>query len=266
MLQGQLKRFVSRKRRVLQRHCRNSFSRTHHKSSIATWNLRRLGQGNWGETSWLKLRMLTRMCAARGCRAILLSDCFCDGSGSFSFRGLGGSWLVVFNGRCGILLVPAMANMWRRGGERRHDSPDGRSLAVVVPCAGRGFRGRVLSLVSVYGPVSGAGFDDERRVMFDSLSAILGFLPEGSVWIISGDFNAEIGFCGVGEESTLGTHALLLGDRFFKGPWLLAVWLSMPFCSDMLLPCMYSLLLLCFFTVVVFLLFARSGGFLNTFW
>ena len=97
--------------------------------------------------------------------------------------------------------------MWRRGGERRHDSPDGRSLAVVVPCACRGFKGRVLSLVSVYGPVSGAGFDDERRVMFDSMSAILGLLPERSVWIIGGDFNAEIGYRGVGEESTLGVHA-----------------------------------------------------------
>ena len=97
---------------------------------------------------------------------------------------------MVFNGRCGVLLDPGMANMWRRGGERRHESPDGRSLAlaVVVPCAGRGFRGRVLSLVSVYGPVSGVGFDDERRVMFDSLSAILGLLPERSVWIIGGDF------------------------------------------------------------------------------
>ena len=56
--------------------------------------------------------------------------------------------------------------MWRRGGEQRHDSPDGRSLAVVVPCAGPGFRGKVLSLVSVYGPVSGAGFDDERFSFF----------------------------------------------------------------------------------------------------
>ena len=174
MPQGQGPRVFSRKRRVLLRHSRTSFSRTHHKTSIATWNLRRLGQGNWGETSWLKLRMLTRMCVKRGWRAILLSDCFCDGSGSFSFKGLGGLWVVVFNGRCGILLDPGMANMWRRGGERRHDSPDGRSLAVVVPCAGRGFKGRVLSLVSVYGPVSGAGFDGERRVMFDSLSVISG--------------------------------------------------------------------------------------------
>ena len=39
-----------------------------------------------------------------------------------------------------------MANMWRRGGEKRHDAPDGRSLAVVIPCAGRGFRGRVCLL------------------------------------------------------------------------------------------------------------------------
>ena len=97
--------------------------------------------------------------------------------------------------------------MWRRGGERRHDSPDGRLLAVIVPCAGRGFRGRVLSLVSVYGPVSGAAFDQERRRMFDCLSTLLGFLPFRSVWVVGGDFNAEVGYRGVGEESTLGRHA-----------------------------------------------------------
>ena len=77
--------------------------------------------------------------------------------------------------------VPIWASP-RRGGERRHDAPDGRSLAVVIPCAGRGFRGKVLSLVSVYGPVSGAGFDQERRVMFDCLSTILGLLPFRSGW------------------------------------------------------------------------------------
>ena len=65
--------------------------------------------------------------------------------------------------------------MWRRGGN--DDSSDGRSLAVVVPCAGRGVRGRVLSLVSVYGPVSGSGFDVDRRVMFDELSSLLSKLP-----------------------------------------------------------------------------------------
>ena len=129
---------------------------------------------------------------------------FLQGSGSFSFKGLGGSWLVVFNGRCGILLDPGMANMWRRGGERRHDSPDGRSLAVVVPCAGRGSRVGFCLLFRYMVLYSGAGFDDERRVMFDSISAILGLLPERSVWIIGGDFNAEIGYRGVGEESTLG--------------------------------------------------------------
>ena len=97
--------------------------------------------------------------------------------------------------------------MWRRGGEKRHDAPDGRSMAVVIPCAGRGFRGKVLSLVSVYAPVSGAGFDQERRVMFDCLSTILGLLPFRSVWLVGGDFNAEVGFRGVGEETTLGGHA-----------------------------------------------------------
>ena len=66
--------------------------------------------------------------------------------------------------RCGVLLDPGMANMWRRGSNIRYDPSHGRSLAVVVPCAGRGIRGRVLSLVSVHGPVSGPGFDAKRRL------------------------------------------------------------------------------------------------------
>ena len=100
--------------------------------------------------------------------------------------------------------------MWRKGGAKRFESLDGRSLDVIVLCANRGFRGRVLSLASVFGPVSGAGLDNERRVMFDSLSVILGSLLLGSVWIVGGDVNAEIGFQGVGpvgEESMLGPHA-----------------------------------------------------------
>ena len=189
------------------RHGRPLFPRKGPKTSIAAWNLRRLGQGNWGESTWLELKKMTSLAIVRGWRAVLISDCYTEGKGTFSFRGIGGKWLVVYNGRCGVLLDPGMANMWRRGGERRHDSPDGRSLAVIVPCAGRGFRGRVLSLVSVYGPVSGAAFDQERRRMFDCLSTLLGLLPFRSVWVMGGDFNAEVGFRGVGEDSTLGRHA-----------------------------------------------------------
>ena len=88
--------------------------------------------------------------------------------------------------------------MWRQGGNIRYDSSDGRSLAVIVPCAGRGVRGRVLSLVSVYGPVSGAEFDADRRVMFDELSLLMAKLPVRSVWVVGGDFNAEVGSRGVG--------------------------------------------------------------------
>ena len=47
-----------------------------------------------------------------------------------------------------------MARMWVRGGRVRHDSPDGRSIRLVAPYAGRGLKARVLSLVSCYGPVS----------------------------------------------------------------------------------------------------------------
>ena len=59
----------------------------------------------------------------------------------------------------------------------------------------------------MHGPVSGAGFDQERRDMFESLSFLLGQLPFRSLWVVGGDFNAEIGFKGVGEEGTLGAFA-----------------------------------------------------------
>ena len=159
------------------------------------------------------MKMLTRIALQRGWRSVLISDCGAEGKGTYEFKGFGGSWLVIFNGRCGILLDPGMARMWRRGGAKRFDSPDGRSIAAIVPCAGRGLRGRVLSLVSVYAPVSGAGFDNERRIMFDSLSVILGSLPLRSVWVVGGDFNSEIGFQGVGEESMIGPHAHGQEDR-----------------------------------------------------
>ena len=69
------------------------------------------------------------------------------------------------------------------------------------------FRGWVLSLVSVSGPVSGAGFDQERRVMLDCLSTILGAFPFRSIWVVGGEFSAEVGCRGVGEESRLVCHA-----------------------------------------------------------
>ena len=75
---------------MLLSHGRHIFPQKGPKAAIATWNLRRLGQGNWGESSWLKLRMLTRIARARGWRAILVSDCGADGKGTFSFRGFGG--------------------------------------------------------------------------------------------------------------------------------------------------------------------------------
>ena len=147
--------------------------------------------------------MLTRIATDRRWKAVLVSDCMLEDSGIFTFKGVGGSLSLVFNRRCGILLDPGMARLWVRTGMRRFDSPDGRSLGVVIPCVGRGFKGRVISLVSVYGPVSGAGFDKERRDMFESLSNLFGQLPFRSLWVVGGDFNAEIGFKGDGEEGTL---------------------------------------------------------------
>ena len=129
--------------------------------------------------------------------------------------------LFLFSGFGWFLVVGVQWPVWNfaGSGNGQHVETGGANDATIpptpvlwqwlfrVPVVVLLFSGRVLSLVSVFGPVSGAGFDDERRVMFDSLSAILGLLPERSVWIIGGDFNAEIGYRGVGEESTLGTHA-----------------------------------------------------------
>ena len=61
MPQGQGTRLRARRRRVLLSHGRPLFPQKGPKSAIATWNLRRLGTGNWGETSWLKMKMLTRI-------------------------------------------------------------------------------------------------------------------------------------------------------------------------------------------------------------
>ena len=71
--------------------------------------------------------MLTRIATDRRWKAVLVSDCMLEGSGVFTFKGVGGSWSLIFNKRCGILLDPGMARLWVRTGMRRFDSPDGRS-------------------------------------------------------------------------------------------------------------------------------------------
>ena len=83
MPQGQHTRFLSRNRHIL-RHCLAS-RKSPKRSAIAAWNLRRLGQGGFGETSWLKLRACTRLAVRRGWRSILISDCMADEPGSLLF-------------------------------------------------------------------------------------------------------------------------------------------------------------------------------------
>ena len=111
--------------------------------------------------------------------------------------------------------------MWRRGGAKRffNDSPDGRPLAVFVPCAGRGFRVFLLLLPSM---VLFLALGWIVRDGFDSPSVILGSLPLRSVWVVGGDFNAEIGLQGVGEGLYVGSpriwETLGLGINWWKGP------------------------------------------------
>ena len=135
MPQGHPQRRLSRNRRLLLTQRLKSHTRNNQKYAIASWNLRRLGFGGWGETSWLKLKMVTSLAVKRRWRAILISDCNVDEAGSYTFKGPGGYWLLLFNCRCGILLDPGMAKMWTRGGQRRLDSSDGRSLGITGNCS-----------------------------------------------------------------------------------------------------------------------------------
>ena len=89
------------------------------------------------------MRMLVRLAVSRGWRAILVSDCGAEGKGVLEFKGLGGIWLVVVNAVAELFWIQEWPTCGGSG-EKRHDAPDGRSMAVVIPCAGRGFRGRRL--------------------------------------------------------------------------------------------------------------------------
>ena len=147
------------------------------------------------------------MAQSRGWRAVLLTDCYGQEPGTIKLRGPGGHWMLVFGLRSGILLDPGLARCWERGGSVRFDSPGGRSCGVLVPCAGRGVRGKVLALFSFYAPVSGPAFDAERRSALNELSTLLSSCPVRAVLLLGGDFNAEVGFKGVGDEGCLGDHA-----------------------------------------------------------
>ena len=84
---------------------------------------------------------------------------------------------------------------------------------VVVPCVERGVKGRVLSLVSVHGPASGASFGEDRTIMLDGISEVLLNIPHGPAWVIGGDFNAEIGSIGPRDDGVLGFHGHGRGTR-----------------------------------------------------
>ena len=151
--------------------------------AVATWNLTGIGRDGWGKTSWLKFQMVIKKAISRGWRAILITDCSGTEPGTFKLRGLGGHWLLIFGLRSGVLLDPGLARCWERGGSCRFDPLGGRSCGVLVPCAGRGVRGKILALFSFYALVSDAAFDDERRSALNELS-ILGschgaYSPDG---------------------------------------------------------------------------------------
>ena len=71
-------------------HGRTSFSKIQQRSAIATWNFRRLGQGNWGETSWLKLRMGLAL------GACLPAQCRC--ARGVVWGGWSVGWVLVWSG------------------------------------------------------------------------------------------------------------------------------------------------------------------------
>ena len=95
--------------------------------------------------------MLISIALQRGWRAVLISDCCTEGEPSLSRVWVGLGWLTLAVGGVARCFFGSRKG---EGRQKRHDSPDGRSLTVIVPCAGRGLRGNFFCFVSVHGPVS----------------------------------------------------------------------------------------------------------------
>ena len=105
--------------------------------------------------------------------------------------------MLLFGLRSGILLDPGLARCWEHGGSVRFDSLRGRSCGVVVPCAGRGVRGKVLALFSFYTPVSGTAFDAERRSALNELSLWLSSCPVCACYLWAGISMLRLGSRGL---------------------------------------------------------------------
>ena len=87
--------FISYRRQLLQQS--SPKRKPPKRSAVATWNLRGFGRDGWGNNSWLKFRMLTKMAQSRGWRAVLLTDCYSTVSvpGGGGCSGEGPSPLIV---------------------------------------------------------------------------------------------------------------------------------------------------------------------------
>ena len=116
-------------------------------------------------------------CAQTRLARSVVSDCYAEGKGTLSFRGVGGhGWLFSMVGA-----VCLWIREWPTcGGGAAKDAMIPLTavpwlllflIRVVV------FVVRFLSLISVYGPVSGAGFDQEHQQVFNCMSNLLGPLP-----------------------------------------------------------------------------------------
>ena len=97
MPQGHPQRRLSQRRRLLLKHRLLKQNQSSKKYAIASWNLRRLGQGGWGETSWLKLKMVTTLALKRRWRAVLVTDCWSDEPGLLNSKApvVSGFWFLT---------------------------------------------------------------------------------------------------------------------------------------------------------------------------
>ena len=110
-----------------------------------------------------------------------------------------------FSGSSGPRFGSLLGTGWFCSFDFPGDRSCGVFLTVLVPCASCGLRGRAIALASHYALVSGSGFDVERRPSLNEL-LLCWLLSACSALILQGDFNVEVGHCGVRGDS-LGSFA-----------------------------------------------------------
>ena len=162
-----------------------------------TWNVRGLGGPYVRLDPYLKMRCILTLCETRGWSFCTLSDLKFRENGVREYATKKQKWLLIVQGRVGILLNERMSRRWREAGAKivcagRADVCTTRVMGVKFERSG--WREGLL-IVATYAPTSDPREEKvrERERYREDLSRILRKTDAGDFVIVGGDMNAEVG-------------------------------------------------------------------------